>query len=81
MEDYLLKNGGFFLGRDWGLNSGLPTCKAGALCLGHTSIPLCSGYLGNGGLSNYLSGLTLNQNLALSSSWDYRCEPLVTGLK
>jgi hypothetical protein len=31
-------------------------------CLSHTSKPFCSGYFGDGGLVNYLSGLALNHN-------------------
>jgi hypothetical protein len=33
---------------DWGLNSGLHTCKPGALLLEHTSSLFCSCYFGNG---------------------------------
>jgi hypothetical protein len=44
-------------GKDWGLNSGLHTCKASALptakqvlyCLSHTLNTFCSGYFGDRG--------------------------------
>jgi hypothetical protein len=50
--------------------------------LSHTSSPFCSGYFGDGGLMNYLPGLTLNHDfpdLSLPCIWDYRNESLVPG--
>jgi hypothetical protein len=38
----------FFFWWNWGLNSGLHSCKAGALLLSHSSSPFCSGYFGDG---------------------------------
>jgi hypothetical protein len=36
--------------------------KQAFYCLSHTSSPFCSGYFEDGVLSNYLSGLALNQD-------------------
>jgi hypothetical protein len=36
--------------------------KLAVYCLSHTSSPFCSGYFGDGGLLNYLSGLALNHD-------------------
>jgi hypothetical protein len=45
-----------------GMESGLPTRKAGALPLEPHSSPFSSGYLGDGGLVNYLPGLASISN-------------------
>jgi hypothetical protein len=50
--------------------------------LSHTCNTFCSGYSGDGGLENYLTGLASNHdppNLSLPSSWDYRREITVPG--
>jgi hypothetical protein len=36
--------------------------RASHHCLNHTSSPFCSGYFGDGGLVNYLPGLTSNHD-------------------
>jgi hypothetical protein len=50
---------------------GFPLAKQVLCHLTHTSSPICSGYLGDGGLMNYLSRLALNcdpPDLTLPSS-------------
>jgi hypothetical protein len=58
---------------DWDLNSGLCTCKSGALWLQSILLWLFWRW----SLKNYLPGLALNCNppdLSLPSTWDYKCE-------
>jgi hypothetical protein len=57
---------GFFF-----LNQGFALIKQSLYYLSHTSSPFCSGYFGDGGLTNYLPGLVSNHNspnLSLLSS-------------
>jgi hypothetical protein len=63
--------------QDWGLNSEVCTCQAGAYRLSHTSSPFCSGDFGDGVSRTICPGLTSNcdpPNLSLPSGWDYRHE-------
>jgi hypothetical protein len=44
----------------------------------HTPSPFCSGYFGDGGLTNYSPRLTLkcdDSDPSLPSTWDYRRDP------
>jgi hypothetical protein len=64
---------------DWSLNSGLHTCKAGALPLEPHIQFIVLWLFWRWDLTNYLYGLASNldpPNLSLSSCSDYRLEPL-----
>jgi hypothetical protein len=70
----------FFFLWDWGLNSGLCAYKVDTHHLSPASSPFCSGYFGDGGLANYLPGLSSNLSLSdfsLPNSYHYRYEPLI----
>jgi hypothetical protein len=72
----------FFFLVDQGLNSGLCTCKASVLLLEPHLQSILLWLFGRWGLKKYLPRLALNSNppdLRLSSTQDYRCEPLVPG--
>jgi hypothetical protein len=62
----------FCFGWEWGLNSGLCTCKDGTVLLElYLQAIFALIILDNGGLTNYLRGLVLNHdppNLSLPSS-------------
>jgi hypothetical protein len=49
----------FFFWCDWGLNSGLCTCKVAFYCLSPRLQFILFGYFGVGGLVNYLLSLDL----------------------
>jgi hypothetical protein len=71
---------GFFSLWDWGLNSGLCACKAGALLLEPQPQTILVWLFWRWGLVIYLPGLASSCNppsLSLLSSEEYRHEPLV----
>jgi hypothetical protein len=62
---------------DWGLNSRLCNCKAGAVLLEPCLQSFLLWLFWRWGLRNYLSKLASNLNpvdLSLSSSWNYTCK-------